>query len=109
MRFSALLFLAALAGALVYATEPEGTTSAAKPASPQEPAQEPHGATPSPEELNPLKSLTNKSLLVTGHGLERAKKAMHKRLQFRGRLYEDVAEWDKNLKNLAAKLNVVAV
>ncbi|XP_030875325.1 extracellular glycoprotein lacritin isoform X2 [Mirounga leonina] len=98
MRFSALLFLAALAGALVYATEPEGTTSAAKPASPQEPAQEPHGATPSPEELNPLR-----------HGLERAKKAMHKRLQFRGRLYEDVAEWDKNLKNLAAKLNVVAV
>uniref|UniRef100_M3Y2G4 Uncharacterized protein n=1 Tax=Mustela putorius furo TaxID=9669 RepID=M3Y2G4_MUSPF len=50
MRFSALLFLAALAGVLVYAAEPEGTTSAAKPASPQEPAQEPQSAAPGKEE-----------------------------------------------------------
>nr|XP_025739155.1 extracellular glycoprotein lacritin isoform X3 [Callorhinus ursinus] len=54
MRFSALLFLAALPGALVYAAEPEGTTTAAKPASPRKPAQDPQSATPSTEELNPL-------------------------------------------------------
>ncbi|XP_044083783.1 extracellular glycoprotein lacritin isoform X2 [Neovison vison] len=89
MRFSALLFLAALAGVLVYAegassdptteaaaaAEPEGTTSAAKPASPQEPAQEPQSAAPSKEELN----------LLSG------------------------AEWGRNLRNWGAKLNVVGV
>ncbi|XP_011228425.1 extracellular glycoprotein lacritin isoform X2 [Ailuropoda melanoleuca] len=112
MRFSALLFLAALAGALVNAegassdptpgaaaAEPKVTTSAAKPASPQEPAQEPHGAAPSTEELNPL----------TGHGLEEAKKALHKGVQFGKRLYKGGADVGQNLKNLRAKLNVVGV
>ncbi|XP_044929198.1 extracellular glycoprotein lacritin isoform X6 [Mustela putorius furo] len=81
MRFSALLFLAALAGVLVYAegassdptpeaaaaAEPEGTTSAAKPASPQEPAQEPQSAAPGG------------------------------------------AEWKRNLRNWSAKLNLFGV
>ncbi|XP_011228426.1 extracellular glycoprotein lacritin isoform X3 [Ailuropoda melanoleuca] len=111
MRFSALLFLAALAGALVNAegassdptpgaaaAEPKVTTSAAKPASPQEPAQEPHGAAPSTEELNPLR-----------HGLEEAKKALHKGVQFGKRLYKGGADVGQNLKNLRAKLNVVGV
>ncbi|XP_008702923.1 extracellular glycoprotein lacritin isoform X1 [Ursus americanus] len=116
MRFSALLFLAALAGALVNAegassdptlgaaaAEPEATTSAAKPASPQEPAQEPHGAAPSTEELNPL------NFLVAGHGLEEAKKAVHKGVQLGKRLYKGGADVGQNLKNLRAKLNVVGV
>ncbi|VCX43352.1 unnamed protein product [Gulo gulo] len=38
----------------MFVAEPEGTTSAAKPASPQEPAQEPQSAASSKEELNPL-------------------------------------------------------
>ncbi|XP_044083782.1 extracellular glycoprotein lacritin isoform X1 [Neovison vison] len=123
MRFSALLFLAALAGVLVYAegassdptteaaaaAEPEGTTSAAKPASPQEPAQEPQSAAPSKEELNLLKFLANKDLLVSGHGLEGAKKTLHKRVEFGRRLYEGGAEWGRNLRNWGAKLNVVGV
>ncbi|XP_044929196.1 extracellular glycoprotein lacritin isoform X4 [Mustela putorius furo] len=106
MRFSALLFLAALAGVLVYAegassdptpeaaaaAEPEGTTSAAKPASPQEPAQEPQSAAP-----------------VSGHGLEEAKKALHKGVELGRRFYEGGAEWKRNLRNWSAKLNLFGV
>ncbi|XP_044929192.1 extracellular glycoprotein lacritin isoform X1 [Mustela putorius furo] len=115
MRFSALLFLAALAGVLVYAegassdptpeaaaaAEPEGTTSAAKPASPQEPAQEPQSAAP--------EFLTNKDLLVSGHGLEEAKKALHKGVELGRRFYEGGAEWKRNLRNWSAKLNLFGV
>ncbi|XP_034502293.1 extracellular glycoprotein lacritin isoform X5 [Ailuropoda melanoleuca] len=96
MRFSALLFLAALAGALVNA---EGASSDPTPGAAAEPAQEPHGAAPSTEELNPL----------TGHGLEEAKKALHKGVQFGKRLYKGGADVGQNLKNLRAKLNVVGV
>ncbi|XP_044929193.1 extracellular glycoprotein lacritin isoform X2 [Mustela putorius furo] len=114
MRFSALLFLAALAGVLVYAegassdptpeaaaaAEPEGTTSAAKPASPQEPAQEPQSAAPGKEELNSL---------ISGHGLEEAKKALHKGVELGRRFYEGGAEWKRNLRNWSAKLNLFGV
>ncbi|XP_034502294.1 extracellular glycoprotein lacritin isoform X6 [Ailuropoda melanoleuca] len=95
MRFSALLFLAALAGALVNA---EGASSDPTPGAAAEPAQEPHGAAPSTEELNPLR-----------HGLEEAKKALHKGVQFGKRLYKGGADVGQNLKNLRAKLNVVGV
>ncbi|XP_034502292.1 extracellular glycoprotein lacritin isoform X4 [Ailuropoda melanoleuca] len=100
MRFSALLFLAALAGALVNA---EGASSDPTPGAAAEPAQEPHGAAPSTEELNPL------NFFVAGHGLEEAKKALHKGVQFGKRLYKGGADVGQNLKNLRAKLNVVGV
>nr|XP_025739153.1 extracellular glycoprotein lacritin isoform X1 [Callorhinus ursinus] len=103
MRFSALLFLAALPGALVYAAEPEGTTTAAKPASPRKPAQDPQSATPSTEELNPLRLL----------GRDLSRRQLLNQQSYPGvrrrRLFEGGAERDKNLKNLVEKFNVAVV
>nr|XP_025739154.1 extracellular glycoprotein lacritin isoform X2 [Callorhinus ursinus] len=100
MRFSALLFLAALPGALVYAAEPEGTTTAAKPASPRKPAQDPQSATPSTEELNPLSRDLSRRQLLNQQSYPGVR---------RRRLFEGGAERDKNLKNLVEKFNVAVV
>ncbi|XP_007081494.1 extracellular glycoprotein lacritin isoform X1 [Neofelis nebulosa] len=109
MRFSALLLLAALAGALVcaqdassdpteatpgtVATEPEVTTSPAETVSPQETPQEPNSATTSKEGLNPLKFLVSKGSLVAEHGFQEARKKLRE-----GKLYERGVELAEKLK-----------
>ncbi|XP_046922012.1 extracellular glycoprotein lacritin [Lynx rufus] len=112
MRFSALLLLAALTGALVcaqdassdpteatpgtVATEPEVTTSPAETVSPQETSQEPNSATTS-KGLNPLKFLVSKGSLVAEHGFQEARKKLHE-----GKLYERGVELAEKLKKLAS-------
>ncbi|XP_045320801.1 extracellular glycoprotein lacritin isoform X1 [Leopardus geoffroyi] len=113
MRFSALLFLAALAGALVcaqdassdpteatpgtVATEPEVTTSPAETVSPQETPQEPNSAATSKEGLNPLKFLVSKGSLVAEQGFQEARKKLRE-----GKLYERGVELAEKLKKLAS-------
>ncbi|XP_025843530.2 extracellular glycoprotein lacritin [Vulpes vulpes] len=118
MRFSALLWLAALAGALVSAegdssdpapgaaaADPGGSTPAADPAAPQKAAQEPEGAAPHGEDQSPLKSLVSRGLTLAGRRLEGAEKRLDKGRQFRKSLYDRGAEFPRNMKNFVSQLN----
>nr|XP_025843530.1 extracellular glycoprotein lacritin [Vulpes vulpes] len=118
MRFSALLWLAALAGALVSAegdssdpapgaaaADPGGSTPAADPAAPQKAAQEPEGAAPHGEDQSPLKSLVSRGLTLAGRGLEGAEKRLDKGRQFGKSLYDRGAEFPRNMKNFVSQLN----
>ncbi|EAW96793.1 lacritin [Homo sapiens] len=107
MKFTTLLFLAAVAGALVYAEDASSDSTGADPAQeagtskpneeisgPAEPASPPETTTTAQEtsaaavqgtakvtssrqELNPLKSIVEKSILLTEQALAKAGKGMH--------------------------------
>ncbi|XP_039072909.1 extracellular glycoprotein lacritin isoform X1 [Hyaena hyaena] len=111
MRFSALLFLAALAWALVcaqdapsetteaaleaVAAEPEATASPVKSASPQETSQQSSSATASKE--GALKSLVSKGNLLA----QQAKKRLSERLEAVKHLHESDVEFLQELKKLS--------